>query len=271
MRWARVALVPTSFAAALALVVAPTVSAHRLSAQGAPDVCVYPPCADTHLEGHYTNGGVPGVDADYSFFDTSVDSDNGHSSIDEGWSWLEGATPPHSNEVSAVIEENVDLVRIAPGPIVVRATLVLDFAAQFTGSVGLQASALVSFNGCQVYVQQTFFNAYPTDTVLTGDCGAQSTAAALVVTQIYDGQPPTHPLLRTQLQAGYLSASKGDSIAAQLASDLHFEVSNATTTWDTPTFLTQAPEPEGDALAIVAIGAIAASGRRRSAVARPSR
>ena len=63
------------------------------------------------------------MDPDYSFFDTSVDSDNGHSSIDAGWSWTDADTPPHGNEMTDVIEENVELARIAPGPITVRATL----------------------------------------------------------------------------------------------------------------------------------------------------
>jgi hypothetical protein len=263
MKRSNVALV--SLATALALLAASTAGAHLLSASGADHACNGQElCFDTHLEGHYTDGGVPGVNPNYSFVDASVDSENGHSSIDAGWSWLDGDTPPHINGMTNLIEEYVDLVRIAPGPIVVRATLTLDFAAQFTGSVGLQPSALVTFNGCQVYVQQTLYNGYPPDTTLTGDCGAQSTPAQLVVTQTYDGQPPTHPLLRTQLQAGYLSPSKGDTIAAQLASDLHFEVSNATTTWDTPTFLTQAPEPEYDGLALVSIAALAAVGRRRT-------
>jgi len=254
---------PVSLAAALVLLAASTADAHTLVAQGA-NACSDPLCTDTRLEGHYTDGGVPGVNPNYSFVDASVDSDNGHSSIDAGWSWLDGDTPTHSNGMTDVIEEYVDLVRIAPGPIVVRATLTVDFAAQFTGSVGLQPSALVSFNGCQVYVSEDMFIGYPTTTDLVGDCGAPSTAAALVVTQTYDGQPPTHPLLRTQLQAGYLSASKGDTIAAQLASDLHFEVLNATTNWDTPTFLTQAPEPEYDGLALVALAALAAVARRRT-------
>jgi len=43
-----------------------------------------------------------------------------------------------------------------------------------------------------------------------------------------------------------------------LRSDLHFEVWNATTAWDTQTFLTQAPEPEGGALALAAFLALAA-------------
>ena len=252
-------LVPVSFAAAaLALVAAPTATAHRLAAQGATVCSDAELCFDTHLEGHYTNGGVPGVDANYSFFDTSVDSDNGHSSIDEGWSWLEGTTPPSSFTVSDVIEENVDLVRIAPGPIVVRATLVLDGAAQITGNAALRMSGLVSFNGCQVYATQDFFSTIITDPDVIGDCGGQSTGSALVVTQTYDGQPPTHPLLRTQLQSSYLSIHKNDTIAAQLGSDLHFEVWNATTAWDTPTFLTQAPEPSGVALGLAAFLALAA-------------
>jgi hypothetical protein len=160
-------------ATALALFAATAAGAHSLTAQGAL-VCSFPPCADTHLEGHYTDGGVPGVDPNYSFFDTSVDSDNGHSSIDAGWSWLDGTTPPHSNEMTDVIEENVDLVRSAPGPIVVRATLLLAAAAQGTGA-GAQTSGLVSFNGCQVYVQQDFFPGFPSDPEVIGDCGAQST------------------------------------------------------------------------------------------------
>jgi len=54
-------------------------------------------------------------------------------------------------------------------------------------------------------------------------------------------------------------------ISVQVESGLHFSLSNATTEWDTPTFLTLAPEPESDALASVAITVVAAvRARRRS-------
>jgi len=249
-------------ALAAATSLAEPAAAHVLVAQGSDGCNSAELCFDTHLEGHYTDGGVPGVDLNYSFFDTSVDSDNGHSSIDAGWSWLEGTTPPHSNEMTDVIEENLDLVRIAPGPITVRATLGFRAAAQGAGA-GAQTSALVSFNGCQVYVQQNLFPGFPSDPQVIGNCGAQSTAAELIVTQTYDGQPPTHPLLRTQLQVGYASIQKNDTVAVQAASDLHFEVSNATTSWDTPTFLTQAPEPGATAAGVAAGGAIAGCARAR--------
>jgi hypothetical protein len=59
---------------------------------------------------------------------------------------------------------------------------------------------------------------------------------------------PTYPKLQTQLQADYSYDSIGSVIDFQWEGDLYVELTNATADWDSPTFLTQAPEPEASAL-----------------------
>jgi hypothetical protein len=55
----------------------------------------------------------------------------------------------------------------------------------------------------------------------------------------------------------------GSVLDFQWAGDLHVELINATATWDTTTFLTQAPEPAAGATGAVALAAIAGCARAR--------
>ncbi len=177
-------------AAAFALVIAPTATAHLLAAQGAGS-CSYPPCTDTHLEGH-GQVGIPGVNPDFAHFDTSVDSDNGQLSIFGGFSWIEGLTKPSTPmHFDDLIEEGVFLERIAGGPVTLRATLVLEA-----------------------------------------------------------------PVVTARIQSDYFGIYMGSFFDYGYEADLRVELINATAIWDTPTFLTAAPEPTEGALASTALAAL---------------
>jgi hypothetical protein len=261
--------IPVSLAAALVLLVALESRAHTLVAQGA-NACISPVCTDTHLEGHFATG-VPGVDSDSFYMNTLADSDSGALSIDAGLSWFEGATRPQPglNLINASISENLVMTRLAPGPVTARATL--DFApvAQILGpghsAVTVHAN-LTLYGGCQVSAQQTFSIIGAGDLEVTGSgpC-AETDGSTLVVSATWDDALPTSPQLAASISSEYLTIQKGSVTSVQTAAALTFELSNATADWDTPTFLTEAPEPEADALALVALGAIAAVGARRRA------
>jgi hypothetical protein len=245
-------------AAAFALVVAPTATAHRLSAQGAGGCWDGELCFDTHLEGH-GEVGVPGVNPDYAHFDTSVDSDNGHLSIFGAFSWIEGitkpATPVHFDDY---IEEGVFLERIADGPVTVRATLVLEGNGTILDSnTSIRLLGAVSFGACGITATKTLYKVLVTDWEPTGGgpC-AEVIGSALVVTQTYDGDFPTAPLVTARIQSDYFGLYKGAVFDYGYEGDLQVELINATATWDTPTFLTQVPEPADDALGAAAIGAM---------------
>jgi len=267
-------LLPVGFGATLVLLAASTTRAHTLTAQGAT-TCT-DPCAVTHLEGQYTDNHVPGVDLDYSFFNTMVDSDFGASSIDAGLSWFEGSSRPGANFelINTEITENVVLTRSAPGSVSVRATMLFSPVAQITGPghSAVTVTGTLSFDGCQVVAHQTFSIIGPGNLDAAGastpGCEARADFSALTVTRTYDDALPTNSQLSASLVSDYLSIQKNSSIGVQAESHLYqLELSNATADWDTPTFLALAPEPEADGLAGVALSAVAAVGASRRFVA----
>ena len=256
---------PVSLAAALVLLAASTADAHTLVAQGA-NACSDPLCTDTRLEGHYTDGGVPGVNLDYSFFNTVADSDSGQLTIDAGLEWIEGATRPGINIelINAAITENLVLTRLAPGPVTVHAALLFEPAAQIQGPghSAVTLSATLAFADCQLTVHQSF-SIIGADEIQSTGSGCELHGSLIEVTRTYDDALPTHLYLQGALLSDYVSIQKDSNLSVQSKGHLYFTVSNATADWDTPTFLTLAPEPEDDALALVAFGALTAVGARR--------
>lgn len=245
-------------AIAIALSVAPAANAHRIAASGAGYCWDGELCFDTHLEGH-SEDGIPGLDADFAITDTSVNSDNGHLSIAGRFSWVEGNTKPTiGTHFDDSIEEGAVLERIAPGPVTVRATLVLDgdgmivspnTSVRLFGSVGLTG-------GCGTTAIRTLYESLVTDWEPIGGGCAESDGSALVATATYDGALPTEPVVTARIQADLFGLYKGTVFDFVYGANLQLDLINATATWDTPTFLT-APEPEDDTLGLVALGAIA--------------
>jgi hypothetical protein len=234
----------------------PAASAHLLTAPGAPG-CSYPPCDDTHIDGSFEIG-VPGVDPNYFYIHTSVDSDNGHMSIASALSWLEGTRPGSTNILGDVIEENVVLERVTPGPVTVRATLGLVGGGQVVGPADIKLNGSVSFGGCQIYADKDVTASVSTDLDPTGSpCGGELVGSALVVTVTYEGNLPTSPQLRAAIGSESTYVFLGTVFDFQWEGDLRIELFNATATWDTPTFLTQVPEPDADALAAACFAMLA--------------
>lgn len=259
---ARTLLSVLPVAAALAL--ASPAGAHRLSAQGSGGCWDGALCFDDFIEGHFAVG-VPGVNLDYAYFDTSVSSASGHLFIDAAFSWIEGPTRPATFQyVTDVLEENVVLHRIADGPVTIQATLSLDGGGHITGpDHAVYLSGDLSF-GCSGHAQKLFTPTIATDLELTGNSCAQLVGSAIVVTWTYEGNLPSSLLLRAQLQADLGSnLLKGDVLDLGWTGDLSVQITNATAEWDTPSFLTEVPEPSGAGLGLAAIGAIAICGARR--------
>ena len=246
--------------------VAPAASAHILVAQGA-NVCSYPPCADTHLEGNFETG-VPGVDLNYFFLHTRADSDAGSLSIATGFSWFSGTKPFSAEYIDAAINENVDLHRIGNGPAGLRATLVLEGAGTAQGPTSLtNLSGTLNFAGCKISATKSFSPTTGTDFVPTNSCGANAKfeGSALVVTVLYDGDLPSHPQLSAGVEGDYAYLTQLTSVVEyQLAGHLYVELINTTATWDTPTFQTEAPEPEAGALGLACIASLALCARLRA-------
>jgi hypothetical protein len=238
--------------ALLAIGAAPGASAHRLSAQGGGVTCYNGiPCDATHIDGNFEIG-VSGVDPDSFYIHTSADSDSGHMSIASALSWLEGTRPGNTDHLADGIEEYVVLERIAPGPVTVRATLALAGGGHAVGTGNVTLSGTVNVAGCQISAHKIFTAHASTDLDPTGaPCGGELLGSALVVTQTWDGNLPTSPAVSAGIGADYNSVTLGTVIDFQWAGDLTVELSNATAVWDTPTFLTLAPEPDADALAWV--------------------
>jgi len=256
-------------AAAIALAAAPA-GAHILVAQGAI-VCSFPPCADTHLAGNFETG-VPGVDLNYFTLHTIADSDYGYLSIATAFAWHDGTKPFNAEYIDASINENVDLHRIGDGPAGLRATLVLDGAGTAQGSTSLtKLSGTLNFAGCKISAKKSFSPTTGTDFEPTNSCGAGAKfeGSALVVDVLYDGDLPTHPQLSAGIEGDYAYLSVMNSIVEyQLAGHLYVQLINATATWDTPTFNTEAPEPGATAAGAAAVAAIAGCAHRRLAYTR---
>jgi hypothetical protein len=186
------------------------------------------------------------VNPNYFNFTTTVDSDSGYLWIASAFSWVEGARPGSTNILTDVIEENVHLERIAPGPVTVRETQLLEGGGHMVGVVVVTLDGSVSF-GCQLYAEKLFTSTISTDLDPTGNPCGQLVGSALVVTATYEGNLPTTLQLRAQLQAEYL-VYQGTVADFQWRGALSYELTNASATWDTPTFLTQVPEPGALAL-----------------------
>jgi hypothetical protein len=247
--------------------VGPPASAHTLSAQGGGVTCYNGiPCDATHIDGNFEIG-VPGVNPNYFYIHTSADSDNGHMSIASALSWLEGARPGNTNHLADGIEENVVLERIDPGPVTVRATLELAGGGNAVGTGNVTLNGSVSVNGCQIYADKIFTAHASTDLDPTGaPCGGELIGSTLVVTQTWDGNLPTSPYVSASIGADYNSVTLGTVIDFQWEGDLRVELINVTADWDTLTFLTQVPEPDADALALVCFAVLGVRARRRASL-----
>jgi hypothetical protein len=249
---------------AIVLAIAPTANAHRIAAQGGGVCWDGELCFDTHIEGH-GEVGVPGVNPDFAHFDTSVDSDTGHLSIFGGFSWIEGlnkpSTPVHFDDY---LEEGVFLERIADGPVTLRATLTLEGSGTIDSpNTSIRLIGAVSFGACGITATKTLYEALVTDWQKTGggDC-AEIVGSQLVVTSTYEGDLPTTPMVTARIQSDYFGLFKPTVFDYGYRGDLQVELINATAVWDTPTFLTEAPEPAADALGVAAVGVLAACGVR---------
>jgi hypothetical protein len=254
---------------ALVLAIAPTASAHRIAAQGAGVCWDGELCFETHLEGH-GEVGIPGLNADFSHFDTSVNSDTGHLAIFGTYSWIEGATKPATPvHFDDYLEEGVFLERIADGPVTLRATLTLEDGGMIDSpDTSIRLIAAVSFGACGITVTKTLYEVVVTDWQKTGggDC-AEIVGSQLVVTSTYDGDLPTDPMVTARIQSDYFGLYKPTVFDYGYKGDLQVDLINASATWDTPTFLTDAPEPADDALGVAAVGVLVvrrARSRRRT-------
>jgi len=146
----------------------------------------------------------------------------------------------------------------------VRATLDLDDTVGITGAGALiELSAHLSF-GCGAASVSQFFSgsgALDPNPMATG-C-AEASAGLLTIDATYDGDLPTNPALYASLLVDLQQLHKVDEVSLSMNGNLQLAVINATADRTTPSFLTLAPEPEDDALAAVALGALAAVGARR--------
>jgi hypothetical protein len=239
--------------------------AHRITAAGGGVTCYDDiPCDATRIDGDFQIG-VPGVNPNYFNFTSTTDSDSGYLWIASAFSWVEGTRPGSTKFLTDVIEESVTLQRIAPGPVTIRAMLVLEGGGHMVDDGTVRLNGTLSF-GCQIYASKLFTSTISTDLEATGSPCGELIGSALVVTTTYEGNLPTSLELRAQLQADYDYVFLGTVADFQWRGDLSVELINATATWDTPTFLTQAPEPEAGALGAAAGLALAlrAGTRRRT-------
>ena len=251
---------------ALVLATAPAANAHRLAASGAGVCWDGELCFDTHLEGH-GEVGVPGVNPDFAHFDTSVNSDTGHLSIFGAFRWIEGNTRPATGtHFDDFIEEGVVLERIAAGPVTLRATLRLQGDGTIEGpSTSIRLLAEVSLGGCGITATKNLYATVDTEWERTGqNACAEIVGSSLVVTSTYDGDLPTTPMVTARIQSDSFGLFKGTVFDYGYEADLEVEILNATAIWDTPSFLTQAPEPEGDALGLSSCGAIGMFAMRKT-------
>jgi len=236
---------------------------HIVQAAAAPS-CSFPPCLEDHREGHFAVGGAG---SDLASIDSVADSAYGIMNIQIGYRWLEGASPPSTFTTEGdTLEEGVVLSRIAPGPVAVRATLDLDDTVGISGAGALiELSSHLSFDCGGASMSQFFSGSGSLDPNPMATGCAEATAGLLTIDASYDGDLPTNPVLYATLLVDLQQLHKGDEVSLSMNGTLQLGLINATADWKTPSFLTLAPEPEDDALALVAIGAIAAVGARRRA------
>jgi hypothetical protein len=241
---------------------APAARAHRISAQNGGVNCYGDiPCDATHVDGSFEVG-VPGVNPNFYYVHSSTDSDTGHMSLASALTWVDGVRPSNAEYLTDAISEHVSLQRSSPAPVGVRITLVLSGGAHVEGPLSfLRLNGRIDFQDCSLFAERSFYATTVTDLEpVEGSCDgltADLIGSALVITASFPGSLPTYPEIAAQIQADYAYDSIGSAIDFQWEGDLYVELTNATGIWDSPTFLTQAPEPEASALGAAAVLALA--------------
>jgi len=245
---------PIGILGAILAIVATPASAHVISAQNGGTNCYGDvPCDATHVDGSFEVG-VPGVNTNFYYVHSSTNSDTGHMSLASALTWIDGLRPSNAQDLADSISEHVVLQRVNPGPVVVRVTLVLGGGAHVEGPLSsLNLSGRIDFLGCSMFADRNYYATTVTDLEgVEGSCDggteAELVGSALVVTATLAGTLPTYPEVQAQLQASYVYDAPGSVIDLQWEGDFSVELTNATAIWDSPTFLTQAPEPGADML-----------------------
>jgi hypothetical protein len=256
-------LVPLAWIA-LCAVAAPA-HGHLVRAKFGTDCTDQDPC--DHAEGIHQVG-VPGVDATYSYVFTDANSANGHLSVESGYSNLGGGTITLGFSEASIVE-HISLHRIQPGPASLRASLLLEAGGEATNA-NVQMNGSLWFTGCHVFGYRSVYTGGSSDfEALTSDCSGEFEAHAegelLVVTASFPaaGALPTNPTLEAHVATDHQYIGSPGTAQALSTGDLQVELTNLAPDWDTESFLTEVPEPETDALGATAIGALAATGRRR--------